>query len=327
MTVSYPADATINAAGPFCSGDPSINLTAASSGGTWSGSGVTDPITGTFDPDSANTGSNIIYYWIAGLCPSEDSINILVYHKANATINPAGPFCADHPPVTLTAANTGGIWSGYGISDSNAGTFNPIIAGPGIHHVYYMIPGICGDSDTIQLIVFNALSVSANVVSESCEGKADGYIYLTVSGGTSPYVYHWSNGSLTEDIHDLAAGNYSVTVTDTNHCTIADDYTVIASDVPCETPVIVLYLPNIFTPNGDGENDVLYVRGSGIKELSLTIYDRWGEKVFETTDQAKGWDGTFRGKNMDNGVYVYYLKARLVNDKEIIRKGNITLAR
>jgi gliding motility-associated-like protein len=87
----------------------------------------------------------------------------------------------------------------------------------------------------------------------------------------------------------------------------------------------VIYVPNIFSPNNDGSNDVLYVHGQGITELQLTIYDRWGELVFETTDMAQGWDGWYKGKVMDNAVFVYYLKATFYTGEQVTKKGNITL--
>ena len=70
-----------------------------------------------------------------------------------------------------------------------------------------------------------------------------------------------------------------------------------------------IFVPNAFSPNGDTENDVLYVRGGAVvKEMVFRIYDRWGEMVFEGLNRADGWDGTFRGKALDPDVYDYYLK-------------------
>ena len=86
-------------------------------------------------------------------------------------------------------------------------------------------------------------------------------------------------------------------------------------------------LPNVFSPNGDGENDLLFVRGTLIKEMLFRIYDRWGELIFESRDRFTGWDGNFRGKQMDPDVYDYYLQVTCVDDVETIIKGNITLIR
>jgi len=61
--------------------------------------------------------------------------------------------------------------------------------------------------------------------------------------------------------------------------------------------------------------------------MVLRVYDRWGEKVFETSDQSLGWDGTFRGKAVDPAVYVYYLEATCIGNEEFFKKGNVTLIR
>ena len=90
---------------------------------------------------------------------------------------------------------------------------------------------------------------------------------------------------------------------------------------------IYIFIPSAFTPNGDGENDILFVRGEFLLELELKIFDRWGELVFETTDQSVGWDGTFKGKPLDPDVYVYHMKAICVDGQETLFKGNISLLR
>jgi gliding motility-associated-like protein len=87
------------------------------------------------------------------------------------------------------------------------------------------------------------------------------------------------------------------------------------------------FVPSAFSPNGDGNNDVLYVRGKCVKSMSFMVFNRWGEKVFESTDPDNGWDGSFRGKALDTGVFVYVLKAEYYNGVIINQKGNITLVR
>lgn len=117
-------------------------------------------------------------------------------------------------------------------------------------------------------------------------------------------------------------------------------YTVIMSDGICQTGTTVtvttyeyfcgdvyIFVPNAFSPNGDGENDVLYVRGQNLESINLKIFDRWGELVFESTDQGEGWDGTFRDKPLDPDVYVYHLRVICFDQQENLIKGNITLLR
>ncbi|MFA5195811.1 MAG: gliding motility-associated C-terminal domain-containing protein, partial [Bacteroidales bacterium] len=68
-------------------------------------------------------------------------------------------------------------------------------------------------------------------------------------------------------------------------------------------------------------------RGEGIVELSLVVFDRWGEKVFDTGNVNGEWDGTYKGKDMPNGVYSYYVVAKMQDDSQIKKKGNVTLER
>jgi gliding motility-associated-like protein len=95
----------------------------------------------------------------------------------------------------------------------------------------------------------------------------------------------------------------------------------------CLLDPVNIFVPDIFSPNGDGLNDVFFVRGKGIRQLSFIIYDRWGEKVFETTSPEIGWNGTYNGKEAEAGVYVWYLNATLFDDTTINQKGDVSLVR
>jgi gliding motility-associated-like protein len=86
-------------------------------------------------------------------------------------------------------------------------------------------------------------------------------------------------------------------------------------------------VPNAFSPNGDGINDVVKVEGKGIVKLIFRIFNRWGEKVFETTDKNIGWDGYYKGVLQEMEVYTYSVQAELINGDIIPLKGNITLLR
>lgn len=86
-------------------------------------------------------------------------------------------------------------------------------------------------------------------------------------------------------------------------------------------------VPNAFTPNGDGENDILYVRGSGIELLNFRIYNRWGELVFETDDQETGWDGSYKDKEQPVEAYAYVLNVTFIDGTTFSKKGNVSLLR
>ncbi len=121
----------------------------------------------------------------------------------------------------------------------------------------------------------------------------------------------------------IATTQYCVIVKDTAGCTDRACVTI-RVDLKCGFEG-ELFVPNGFSPNGDGQNDILYVRGLGITSIYWVIYDRWGEKVFETTDPKQGWDGTYKGKALDPAVFVYYYKATCITGDEVKRKGNVAI--
>ena len=97
-------------------------------------------------------------------------------------------------------------------------------------------------------------------------------------------------------------------------------------------PVIVeepnnFFIPNAFSPNGDGNNDILFVRGKNIQEINLAIYDRWGQRVFQTNNINEGWDGMYNGEKLENAVFVYYLTVTYADRKTEVKKGNVSLIR
>jgi gliding motility-associated-like protein len=87
------------------------------------------------------------------------------------------------------------------------------------------------------------------------------------------------------------------------------------------------FVPNTFTPNNDGQNDIFIVRGLKVDEVYFAVYNRWGELVFETNDKTKGWDGIYKNKPADVGVFGWYLKVKCYNGEETFKKGNVTLVR
>jgi gliding motility-associated-like protein len=240
-------------------------------------------------------------------------------------IDPVTPVCSNVSPFNLTASVMGGTWSGSGITNPGNGSFSPSAAGPGTHDIVYALGGQCGGTDTLLLTVNEAASLNGTATNESCRGAGDGSVTIALAGGTPPYTIHWSNGSTATSITSLEPGDYTVTVNDTKNCAVTQTYDVVVGSKDCGTPVI--YIPNAFSPNGDGNNDVLLVRGRGISNLNLVIYDRWGNKVFETIDQTIGWDGTYKNLPLAAAIFGYTLEAVLSSGEKITRSGNITLVR
>ncbi|MBK9146810.1 MAG: gliding motility-associated C-terminal domain-containing protein [Flavobacteriales bacterium] len=149
------------------------------------------------------------------------------------------------------------------------------------------------------------------------------------SVGATNWHYSFGDGSgaiIAEPAHEYAqAGQYVIvqTVTNAAGCTDQDSLLIVIE----EKDILPPKLPNAFSPNGDGVNDVFYVRGGPFLTMELRIYNGWGELIFETTDPAFGWDGTYNGKPEINGVYVYTVVATSVDGLEHDRSGKVTLIR
>jgi len=163
-------------------------------------------------------------------------------------------------------------------------------------------------------------------------------VLLNVSGGIT---YSWSpqaglsNPNILNPVASPAITTiYTVTITDTGSCggTASASTSVTIKVIDCD---IIFYIPNAFSPNGDGDNDILLVRGSGIKNIRFFIYNRWGEKVFQLSipSTRDGWDGTYKGKELNAGVFVWYAEVEFEdsnspgNPGQIYRKGNVMLVR
>jgi gliding motility-associated-like protein len=170
-----------------------------------------------------------------------------------------------------------------------------------------------------------------NIDPEYSEIEAGESVVLTATGADN-YTWSPSTGLSCTDCPNPTASpdvttTYYVTATDDNGCTGGDTALVVIK-LPCGE----IFVPTIFSPNGTGpqKNNNLCVFGTAacVEELIFEVYDRWGEKVFETTDITKCWDGNYKDKPMNSGIYVYRLYVKLWNNDEAIEQsGNTTLVR
>jgi len=146
-----------------------------------------------------------------------------------------------------------------------------------------------------------------------------------LSGG---YTYSWTpsdhlscSDCSSPEAQVLDSIMYIVLISDTNGCFEIRD--------SINLRVIKAYaidLPQVFTPNGDGKNDIVYAKGWGIRKLiDFKIFNRWGEMVFESHDIKDGWDGYYKGTLQNNETYVYIIQAESFKGDIISKKGNITL--
>jgi gliding motility-associated-like protein len=99
------------------------------------------------------------------------------------------------------------------------------------------------------------------------------------------------------------------------------------SNIAEVAPPLTMYIPNAFTPNGDGMNDSFGVAGAALGDFSLKIYNRWGEKVFDSNNPDIRWDGLVNKEEAPSGVYVYKVSAKGIEGGRLQQKGNVILVR
>lgn len=151
--------------------------------------------------------------------------------------------------------------------------------------------------------------------------------YVVISAGNPGGEYGWSTGESSQVILAGAYGWYYVDITNQFDCTVRDSAVVNEFCQPS------LYVPNTFTPNGDGTNDVWLVSGKNIGHFDLNVFDRWGSVIFHSESPSFGWDGKINGVEAPNDVYVWRMEYRFIEkvsgDQGVNHKqlGHVTVLR
>jgi gliding motility-associated-like protein len=230
IVVNANVDATISDVAPLCADVAPFNLTSVDPGGTWSGTGITDPINGTFDPSAALTGAQTITYTIPGSCPSTDTQEITVYAVYDGTIIPAGPFCQADLPITLAAASTGGTWSGTGINDPASGSFGSTVLAANSYTITYTTQGNCSEVNTTTIVVNANVDATISAVADVCNDAPAFNISAADAGGT------WSgqgvSASGTFDPNSVTPNTYTITYSIGGACPDSDTQDIVVLEVP-----------------------------------------------------------------------------------------------
>jgi gliding motility-associated-like protein len=149
--------------------------------------------------------------------------------------------------------------------------------------------------------------------------------------GTGAQNYSWSPSTFMDNpmvynpnasFPDGGQFTYALQGITANGCFGYDTIRITVADGP------YLSIPNAFSPNGDGNNDLFKILAAGYKKLNYyKVYNRWGEQVFYTNNFRKGWDGTYKGKDCEIGTYFWLVSAVGIDNKEKMLKGDVSLLR
>ncbi|MDP4267693.1 MAG: gliding motility-associated C-terminal domain-containing protein, partial [Bacteroidota bacterium] len=293
---------------------------------------------------SWNTGLNT--YQISQLCEGKYSVTVIDANNCVANIEtdiispkeiksiltPTGTLCANICNGGINMNVAGGTppytykWNNNQINKNNYG----LCAGKYI--VTITDANGCSRIDSGTIKSLNS-SPDFRIVSDNNNVQPGQQVNLTVISGVNNLNYQWvyaDDLNSTNPTHAIAnpikSKMYYLKATDKNNCARLDSIfiNVIEKNECNESNV---FIPNAFTPNEDNVNEKIFVRGRNIKEIYFAIFDRWGEKMFETRNQNEGWDGKYKGMDCKPAVFVYYLEVTCPGDEKFFKKGNITLIR
>ncbi|MNK09050.1 PKD domain protein [compost metagenome] len=281
-------------------------------------------------------GGTTTYYIRAGnaYCSKTDSVTVY-FISGSIVISGNDSICLNEPTTLTANIQIPGITFSYVWSPASVLTpttqDNVVIANPPTSQwIYVDANGSngCFDRDSIY--------VSVGTISGAVTAQANPEYIVpgnssTLTASPAGYSYLWfPQTGLSSPFSQITQASpeqttiYTVNITD-GICVKSAAVKVHVLEVVCDRTYV--YVPNAFSPNGDLENDVLYVRSAIATKILFRVFDRWGEMVFETTDQNIGWDGTFRDKLLKPDTYDYYLEATCVQGEQKIIKGNVTLIR
>jgi gliding motility-associated-like protein len=172
-----------------------------------------------------------------------------------------------------------------------------------------------------------SLSVSSQQTIELCPDSLVTFTYSSDAGVNGTYQWEFDNQNYNGNTMTVTwgeIGTYTMFLRFESLPGCSDTISYTVNVKPCS--ITSIYIPNSFTPNGDGKNDVFKPVGESYSDLTMYIYDRWGVMIFESKDSV-GWDGTYKGKSCQQGVYVYVV--RWYDQTKIVKQsvGHVSLIR
>ncbi|MGZ3899923.1 MAG: T9SS type B sorting domain-containing protein, partial [Bacteroidia bacterium] len=325
--VPYPDPIVYSPNQDICFGNnTSINVSGAQ-GYIWSPNYAITSLTSptVIVSPTVNTTYTIVSYNSSGtvVCSVQHEMPIIVQPQVFPTISGTQIICAGDVVSLHAGGGTNYSWTP---TSSLNHTNTPIVAAsPSVTTVYNVAV-----SNNIYCPAYANVTVIVNPLPSVFAGNdtifnLDEPMFLNASGtGTLVWVDGeniWCKVCPNSQIMATRNGCYTVQATNNYGCKAYDEVCI---EVTTEFGV---YIPNAFTPNNDGLNDVFFVYGYSIKDVTMDIFDRWGEHLFNSKDQTVGWDGNYKGSLCKTDVYVYKVSYKGLNGVRYFKTGHVTLNR
>jgi gliding motility-associated-like protein len=262
--------------------------------------------------------------YVVGIVDSNGCFNSYITqvnqaHEIYTHIYPSNALCHDDSSAVALLEIIGGT-EPYTVTWSNGDETRNLIDVPaGNYEVVIVDANGCMAYDTVYLTQPNPIIVDSIIVHPSCTQLEDGKIFVSASGGTGEYSYLWSTDAVEDSIVNLQAGFYYLTVTDEHGCETVKAYKLNKPEEDCLT------IWTSFSPDGDGVNDVWNIGNIDLyPDCKVEIFNRWGNKIFESKGYYEPWDGTWNGKPLPEETYYY---AITLGDGRRPFTGTVTIIR
>jgi gliding motility-associated-like protein len=303
----------------------------------------------------AITGTTMFYVEAqnANGCPSNTRAAVTVSigtpgNDATVTGNEAGICPGESAALTATSSSAAATFSWYttatgGTAIATGSTFNtPALSENTTYYVEVASAGGCTSGNRVAatvtilevlaapMVSVDTAQTTSNAVTFTWDAVpgATGY-EVTANGGTSYIAPSAGSNATTHTVYGLNPGQ-----------TVTIQVRALGNST-CETSALSnavtgeaknpqgnrVFVPNVFTPNGDGQNDIHYVYGTTIRDVVIRYYNQYGQQIFESKDQTRGWDGTVSGNMQPVGVYIYVVRAVLQDGSVVNKKGTVTIVR
>ena len=254
-------------------------------------------------------------------CVSQMQYSVIVRNYVIPVVSDSVEICPGEKTRLVCTGGTTYTWTpNFGLLSSSGPT---VVASPTastIYNVNASYNGACGGNATVMVSVKPGPTVTASA--DTSYNLSQVMIIRAMSNGS----VNWVQGEAIEctdcnetRIYASHDGCYVVQAQNETGCLAYDEVCIEV------TEDFSIYLPNTFTPNNDGINDIFAVYGENISEVKLAVYDRWGAKVFYSEDVLKGWDGSYKGETCKNDIYTWVLSYKGLDRKTYHRTGHVSL--